>query len=369
MARVAVVHERWTEQGGSENVARALVETWPGSRLHVAFADPRTVPDELRDRIVVTELDAVHRALGRRSHAPLLPLAPAAWRRHRPEPGADAVLISHHAAAISAAPTWAGSAPVIAYVHSPARWAWAPELRSGERFGPVGGLALAALAARTRAVERAAVPHLDVVLANSTAVADRIERWWGVAARVVPPPVDVERFTPDGAGTGDYFLVAGRLVPYRRVDLAIRAAQRAGVRLVVAGDGRHGAALRRLAGDETVFLGRVSDADMVRLQREAIATVMPGEEDFGIVPVEAMAAGTPVLARAAGGALDTVVPGLSGLHVPDADDEPFVAALAAVMRALRPADFDPAALRAHAERFSVDAFRDRMRAIVAEAVR
>lgn len=213
------------------------------------------------------------------------------------------------------------------------------------------------------------MPHLDVVLANSTAVADRIERWWGVAARVVPPPVDVERFTPDGAGTGDYFLVAGRLVPYRRVDLAIRAAQRAGVRLVVAGDGRHGAALRRLAGDETVFLGRVSDADMVRLQREAIATVMPGEEDFGIVPVEAMAAGTPVLARAAGGALDTVVPGLSGLHVPDADDEPFVAALAAVMRALRPADFDPAALRAHAERFSVDAFRDRMRAIVAEAVR
>ncbi|MBS4100745.1 glycosyltransferase [Tsukamurella paurometabola] len=367
MTRIAVVHERWTEQGGSENVARALVDAWPTARLHVAFADPRSVPAELRDRIVVTGLDPVHRALGRRSHAPLIPFAPAAWRRHRVDAGVDAVVISHHAMAVSAARSWPGAA-VVAYVHSPARWAWAPELRSGEALGVPGRLVLAALAARARAVETAAVPHLDVVVANSTAVAERIERWWGVPARVVPPPVDVVRFTPGGTA-GDYFLVAGRLVPYRRVDLAIRAAQRAGVRLVVAGDGRHAAALRRIAGDETVFLGRVSDAEMVRLQRAAIATVMPGEEDFGIVPVEAMAAGTPVLARAAGGALDTVVPGLSGVLVPDGPDEPFTDALAAAMRTLRPEDFDAVALRTHAEAFSVPAFQERMRAIVAAAVR
>lgn len=368
MTRIAVVHERWTEQGGSENVARALADAWPDARLHVAFADPRTVPPELRDRIAVTGLDSVHRALGRRSHAPLIPLAPAAWRRHRPDPGADAVVISHHAMAVSAARSWPGAA-VVAYVHSPARWAWMPELRSGEAHGAAGRFALAALAAQTRAVETDAVPHLDVVVANSTAVADRIRRWWGVPAQVVAPPVDVARFTPDGAAPGGYFLVAGRLVPYRRVDLAIRAAQRAGVRLVVAGDGRHEAALRRIAGAETVFLGRVSDAEMVRLQRDAIATLMPGEEDFGIVPVEAMAAGTPVVARAAGGALDTVVPGVSGVLVPDGPDEPFTDALAAALRDLRPADFDPAALRAHAEAFSVAAFQSRMRAVVAEAVR
>ncbi|CAM3787020.1 glycosyltransferase [Tsukamurella ocularis] len=368
MTRIAVVHERWTEQGGSENVARALVDAWPDTRLHVAFADPRAVPGDLRERIAVTGLDPVHRALGRRSHAPLIPLAPAAWRRHRPDPGADAVVISHHAMAVSAASAWPDAA-VVAYVHSPARWAWMPELRSGEAFGAAGRFALTALAAQTRAVETAAVPHLDVVVANSSAVAHRIERWWGVPARVVAPPVDVARFTPDGAVPGDYFLVAGRLVPYRRVDLAIRAAQRAGVRLVVAGDGRHGAALRRIAGAETAFLGRVSDAEMVRLQREAVATVMPGEEDFGIVPVEAMAAGTPVLARAAGGALDTVVPGVSGVLVPDVPDEAFVEALAAAMRGLDPAGFDPAVLRAHAERFSVPAFQERMRAIVAEAAR
>ncbi len=368
MVRTAVVHERWTEQGGSENVAHALAQTWPDARVHVAFADPRTVPSELRDRLVVTGLDRVHRALGRRSHAPLIPLAPAAWRAHRPDPGVDAVVISHHAMAVSAARAWP-DAPAIAYVHSPARWAWMPELRSGEGFGAPGRLALEALAAQARAVETSAVPHLDVVLANSTAVADRIRRWWGVPARVVPPPVDVSRFTPDDAPRGDYFLVAGRLVPYRRVDLAIRAAQRAGVWLVVAGSGRHGAGLTRLAGEETTFLGRVTDAEMVRLQRGAIATVMPGEEDFGIVPVEAMAAGTPVIARAAGGALDTVVPGLSGVLVPDTGDEAFVDALATAMRGLRATDFAPAALRAHAETFSAEVFRERMRAIVDEAVR
>lgn len=368
MTRVAVVHERWTEQGGSEKVAHALVDAWPETRLHVAFADPRAVPDGLRDRLVVTALDGVYRGLGRRSHAPLLPLAPAAWRRHRPDPRVDAVIISHHAAAIAAASTW-GDAAVIAYVHTPARWAWDPASRAGEAGGPAGALALAALAARTRAVETAAVAHLGVVVANSTAVARRIERWWGVPARVVAPPVDLARFTPDGAVEGDYFLVAGRLVPYRRVDLAIRAARRAGVRLVVAGAGRHEAALRREAGEETRFLGRVTDAEMARLQRDAIATVMPGEEDFGIVPVEAMAAGTPVIARAAGGALDTVVPGISGVLVADAPDETFVDALAAAMRALRPRDFDPGILRAHAEDFAPERFRSAMRSIVAEAVR
>ncbi|KXP01254.1 glycosyltransferase [Tsukamurella pseudospumae] len=363
MTRIAVVHERWTEQGGSENVVRALAEEWPDARVHVAFADPRSVPPELRDRIAVTGLDRVHRAVGRRAHAPLIPLAPAAWGRHPADPDVDAVVISHHAVGVSAARAWAG-VPVIAYVHSPARWAWMPEQRSVESHGPVGRLALAALAARTRAVETAAVPHLSVVVANSTAVAHRIERWWGVPARVVAPPVDVDRFTPDGAAPGGYFLVAGRLVPARRVDLAIRAAQRAGVRLVVAGEGRHDAALRELAGPETTFLGRVSDTEMVHLQRDAIATIMPAEEDFGIVPVEAMASGTPVIARAAGGALDTVVPGTSGVLVPDGVDEDFVAALAGAIRDFRRGDFDPALLRAHAELYSAPMFRLRMREVV-----
>ncbi|GAB3135066.1 glycosyltransferase [Tsukamurella serpentis] len=371
MTRIAIVHERWTEHGGSENVVSALAETWPDARLHLAFADPRCVPPALRERFTVTGLDRLHRITGRRSHVPLLALAPGAWRRHRPEPGPRAVVISHHAGAVAAARGWAGAgvAP-IAYVHSPARWAWDPAFRSGESGTAVGRLALRALAAQARAVETEAVPHLRAVVANSTAVAERIARWWGVSARVVAPPVDVDRFTPGAAGApGDYFLAAGRLVPYRRIDLAVRAAQRAGVRLVIAGEGRHRAALERIAGPETVFLGRVSDARMVQLQRAARATLMPGEEDFGIVPVEAMAAGTAVIARAAGGALDTVVPGVSGQLLPDDADDAFIGALAEAMRAFRPEDFDPRALRAHASSFSVEAFRSRMRAVVEEVIR
>ncbi|WP_040768266.1 glycosyltransferase [Tsukamurella sp. 1534] len=364
MPRLAIVHERWTEPGGSENVVRALAAEWPEAPVHVAFADPRTVAPELRGRIRATPLDTVHRATGRRTHVPLIPLAPAAMRRLRPGP-VDVVVISHHAVALSAAPTFAAAGvPVVAYVHSPARWAWSPGLRAGERGGATGRAALSLLAARARAVETAAVPHVTAVVANSTAVAGRIARWWGVAAHVVPPPVDVRRFTPGDAPAGDYFLVAGRLVPYRRVDLAIRAARAAGARLVIAGSGRHEPALRALAGPETTFLGRVTDPEMVRLQRGAIATLMPGEEDFGIVPVEAMATGTPVIARAAGGALDTVVPGLSGLLLDDAPDDAFVTALADALRGFRPGDFDRGALRAHAEGFSEDLFRSRMRAVV-----
>lgn len=366
-ARIEIVHERWNELGGSESVVRALADEWPEASVRVALADPALVPPQLRGRLRVTPLDRLFQGTGRRSHLPLLPLVPVAMRSLRPGP-ADAVIISHHATALAAAGAYARrGVPVIAYVHSPARWAWNPALRAQEAGGAVGGLALTALAAEVRAVERAAVPHLSVAVANSTAVADRIRLWWGRDAVVVPPPVDVHRFTPgDPRAVGHYFLVAGRLVPYRRVDLAVRAAQRAGVRLVVAGSGRHESELRAVAGPETTFLGRVGDERMVELQRGAIATLMPGEEDFGIIPVEAMACGTPVIARGIGGALDTVLPGVTGMLFDDAADEPATEQLAELLRGFRAADFDPMALRAWSERFSTEAFRRRMRALVEE---
>lgn len=366
MSRIAIVHERWTEQGGSENVVRALAAQWPEAAIHVAFADPASVPDALRSRMVVTGLDRVHRVIGRRAHGPLIALAPSAWRRHRVDATVDAVVISHHAAAISAAKRWAqAGVPVVAYIHSPARWGWDARLRAEESLSRMGHVALGALAHRIRSAELAGVPHLSAVVANSAAVAERIEQWWGIEARVVAPPVDVERFTPGPTDASrNYFLAAGRLVPNRRIDLAIRAAQRAGVRLIVAGEGRHEAHLREIAGTETEFLGRVSDARMVELQRGARASLMPGHEDFGIVPVEAMAAGTPVIARRAAGALDTVIPDVSGVFVEDVDDRTFVDLLAAAMVNLGPHDFEVPVLRAHAEQFSAPVFRARMNAVV-----
>lgn len=362
MSRIAIVHERWTEIGGSENVIEQLALEWPDARVHVPFADPAAIGDRLRGRIETSRLDRLHGAIGRRSHAPLLPLVPRALRA-MDFGDVDAAIISHHAMAASA--VHALDVPTVGYVHSPARWAWEPEMRAGEATNPLARVALSALARQAIRVESSAAPEFTRIVANSNEVADRIRRWWGRESTVVFPPVNVDRFRPgDPADRGDYFLMAGRLVPYKRADLAVRAAREAGVRLIVAGDGRLEELCRRLAGPETTFVGRVPHAELVDLAQRARAMLMPGVEDFGIMPVEVMACGTPVVALGSGGALDTVVPGVTGLLVQPGDDDRVVTGFAAAMRDFPDRDFDPAVLRAHAETFSDARFRRRMREVV-----
>jgi len=210
---------------------------------------------------------------------------------------------------------------------------------------------------------------VHTVVANSEAVADRIRTWWRRDAVVVHPPVDTEFYTPDSSvPREDFFLLAGRLVPYKRPDLAVRAAARAGVPLVVAGDGRARADAERVAGPTVRFVGRVDDAGLRNLYRRCRAVLMPGVEDFGIVPVEAQACGAPVLALDAGGARDSVVPGVTGELVPvtDGHDEE-VAIWADRLAAFDGAAFDSRAIRRHADQFSRSRFRQAMDAVVRTA--
>lgn len=361
--RVAIVHERFTEFGGSEAVVGELAETWAHTEVFAPIVDPAGVRPPLTT-VHDTWLSRAYAATGRRSHAPLLPFAPRALRRLPLARRFDAVVISHHAFAIQAA--LATDAPVLAYVHSPARWAWDREFRAREAGGPAGQLALAALGSLARHAELRAAPRLSRIVANSRAVAARVRDWWGLPATVVYPPVQIDNFTPDAAiPREDFFLFAGRLVPYKRPDLAIRAAQRAGCRLVVLGDGRFRAQLESLAGPETTFLGATAHEVLVDAYRRCRALLMPGVEDFGIVPVEAMACGTPVLAVDRGGALDTVRPGVTGAHVAHGDDEAVVANLAAAMRDCDPSDYRTELIRAHAQTFSPTAFRANMADAVA----
>ncbi|MFC4128043.1 glycosyltransferase [Nocardia rhizosphaerae] len=360
MTRVALVHERFTEFGGSEAVVGEFVHTWPGAEV---FA-PIVAPGGLREPVRAVNdswLSRAHTLLGGR-HAPLLPLVPGRLRG-LPLREFDVVVISHHAFATQAA--LATDAPVVAYVHSPARWAWDREFRAQEAGGRAGQLALGALGALARRGELRAAPRLTHIVANSHAVAQRVTDWWGLPASVVNPPVQVARFTPDpGIAREDFFLCAGRLVPYKRADLAIRAAQRAGVRLVVLGDGRFRAQLEAIAGPETTFLGATSADELQDMYRRCRALLMPGIEDFGIVPVEAMACGAPVLAVGSGGARDTVRPGVTGEYVPAGSDEDVVAALAERMRTFDPAAYDAAKVREHALGFAPEVFRARMAEVV-----
>ncbi|MFG1798128.1 glycosyltransferase [Nocardia sp. NPDC049149] len=363
MPRIAIVHERFTEFGGSEAVVGELAETWENTEVFAPIVDPEGVRPPL-GTVHDTWLSRAYTATGRRSHAPLLPFVPRALRKLPLADRFDAVLVSHHAFATQAA--FATDAPVVAYVHSPARWAWDKDFRAQEAGGRAGQLALTALGWLARRFELRAAPRLSHVIANSRAVAERIGDWWGLPATVIYPPVGIDRFTPDPAvSRDDFFLFAGRLVPYKRPDLAIRAAQRAGRRLVVLGDGRFRAHLETIAGPETTFLGATSHEVLLDTYRRCRALLMPGVEDFGIVPVEAMACGTPVLAVDRGGSLDTVVPGATGEHVPFGSDEAVIEALAAAMGRFTPAAFDASTIRAHAETFSAKAFRTQIAATVA----
>lgn len=363
--RVAIVHERFTELGGSERVVEQLHRLWPEATIHTAVADAAALPPGLAGADVrPSSLQRLYRGGGRYAH--LLPLLPAAMRSLDLS-AADLVICSHHAFANRVRAR--SGVPVISYTHTPARWMWERGMLADEVGGRGGRAALAAFARVQRPSDARAARRASAIVANSHHVAERVRRWWGCTAEVVPPPVDVERFAPGPPRRrDDFFLLAGRLVPYKRPQVAAAAAVRAGVRLVVAGDGRARPAVEAAAGRGVEVLGQVDDDTLADLYRRCRALVFPGEEDFGIVPVEAQACGTPVLARSVGGVRDSVVEGVTGTFYDAGSPSEEVGALAAAMAGFEDHDFDPVAISAHAHRFSQAAFRRRFRSVVERVV-
>lgn len=365
--RVAIVHERLTEIAGSEHVVAELAKEWPDAPISIPIVD-RRVTAAFTSRVHTGVLSSAYRMTGYRSYAPLLPLVPE-WLRRQDFGSADAVVISHHAFA-TAAVAAAGPTPTIAYVHSPARWAWDENVRREEAASLPGRMALDMLSRLAIRTERSAAPTITTIVANSNAVAQRIRQHWHRESQVVHPPVNVDFYAPDAAEKReDFFLLAGRLVAYKRPDIAIRAAASAGVKLVVAGDGREAAKCRKLAaGADITFLGRVSNEELRSLYRRAKAMVMPGEEDFGITPVEAMACGTPVIALGVGGALDSVIDGSTGMLVAPSGAAEVVTNFADTFTSFDNRHYDPAGIRSHAEQFSREAFRRKMAGVIAQTL-
>ena len=216
------------------------------------------------------------------------------------------------------------------------------------------GPALRPLMAYMRHRDRATLDRVDHLIANSTTVQARIRAFWRRDATVIHPPVDVDRFHPvPRERVGNYLLMVSRLVPYKRFDLAIEAANAIGAPLWIVGDGRDRVELERISGPTVRFLGKVSDAELARLFAECKAALFMSEDDFGIAQVEAQAAGRPVVAYAAGGAYDTVIPERTGVLVAEQTVESLIAALTRFEQ-LR---FDPDVLVRHASRFSTERFK------------
>lgn len=229
--------------------------------------------------------------------------------------------------------------------------------------GKIGNWLKRPVVRRLVAWDLKAAQRPTMLVANSHNVADRIRQYYARDSLILHCPVDVEQFTV-GRGEGSYFLIASRLLPYKRIDLAIRAAQLAGVPLLVAGTGPAETALRRMAkGTTTQMLGYVDDARLNALVGSARAAIVPGEEDFGLVPLEAAAAGRPTIAFRKGGALETIIEGETGMFFDDASPE----SLAATLRSFDASRFDAGRLRAHAESFGPGRFVARLKEIVEQA--
>jgi glycosyltransferase involved in cell wall biosynthesis len=370
--RVAVVHDWLDTWGGGENVLAEILRAYPQADLH-ALVD--FFPDELRARIQAkrartTFLQRI--PVARRGFRLLLPLFPRAIESFDLS-AYDLILSSSHAVAkgVRTSP----SQLHICYCHTPMRYAW--DLRDqylrprGLATGVAGALAHRTLD-RLREWDRRSSSRVTHFIANSNFVRDRIARCYDRSATVIHPPVDIEFFVPGAGDARDYYLAASRWVPYKRMDLIAAAfAALPDRRLVIAGDGPEGKRVRAAAGPNVELAGHVTQARMRELLRGARAFVFAAEEDFGILPVEAQACGTPVIAFGRGGARETVRvapdPGPTGLFF---DTQSPAAIVDAVRRfeALTPS-IDPAACRDNAIGFSAARFAAELTAFVGEAQR
>ncbi len=357
--RVAVVHDWLTIPGGSEQVVLELLEMFPQAELFTSVYDPRPWPEQITARPVHASL--LSRLPGASRHYPkLLPLMTPAFRAFDLS-GFDLVISSSHACAKNVRTP--RGVPHVCYCHTPMRYAWEEGFLAGEEVGPLARALLPPLLWWLRRQDRAGASGPDVFVANSRHVQERIARYYERSAVVVNPPVDVERFLELARAPEDYYLVFGRVVPYKRVDLAVAACGLLGRRLVVAGDGRALAAVRARASAGVEFVGKVSDAERDRLLAGARALLFPGEEDFGIVPVEVQAAGMPVIAYGVGGARETVQDGVTGVIF----DAQSAEGLAGAIERFEGLPLDPQAARANASRFGRERFQAEMARVIAGA--
>lgn len=356
-ARIALCHEWTLRPAGSEKVAAALADLLRPDAVYTLAADPAVAAQVFGGATVFAPTVGLRPGVHARWDR-LLPLLHLGWRSLDLS-AFDLVVTSSHSC-VNAVRT-GEHVRTISYCHTPMRyaWAWREELQRVPRpLRPAWPVAAWAL----RTVDRRVARQVDTFVANSSFVADRVHEAYGATAAVVHPPVDTGFFTPpDHDARQGYFLVTGRLVDYKRADVAVEAARRADVDLVVAGDGPARSRLEEMAGPRCRFVSAPSDEDLRDLYRGARALVFPGVEDFGITPVEAMACGTPVVCQAVGGAAESVVDGVSGRVLADQSVDGFAAALRSW-----PTEWSRGACRAVAEGFSHEAFRVGMHAVLAE---
>lgn len=367
MKRIAVVHEWLTSHAGSEKVVEQILRIYPNADLYslIDFL-PADLRGFIQHKPVTTSfIQKLPFARGHfRSYLPLMPLAVEQFDLST----YDLIISSHHAVAkgILTRPDQLH----ISYVHTPLRYGWELQHQYLQQAGLTHGLKSVitrAILHYLRLWDVASAHRVDCYVANSHYVSRRIEKTYRRSAEVIYPPVDTRRFGKDQPNMlrENFYLVVSRFVPYKRVDLAIAAFNQLGLPLVIIGDGDSGKALRKMAKPNIRFLGKQPDSVVEAHMQRCKALIFPPEEDFGITPVEAQAAGAPVIAYARGGQAETVVHEQTGLLFPDQTVESLVHSVERLHSSVD--QFESAALKENAERFSTERFQRQFKDFVENA--
>ncbi len=351
--RVALVHDWLNQVGGAEYVLEVLVRMFPGAPVYTSMYAPERMPVAYRAWDIRTSFMQHLPAVAQR-HQVYMPFYPLAF---------DGLDLAGHDLVLSNKSGFCHGVHVppaachVCYCLTPTRFLWQYETYAArEAFGDGVDRVLRPLLRPLRRWDYTAAQRVDHFIAISGEIQERIRRFYGRDSTVIYPPVDIGRFSPCAEGPGDYFLAGGRLIPYKRTDLAVRACSELGLRLLVFGDGRDRAALERMAGPTVTFLGRVSADHLACLYAGARAFIFPGREDFGIAPLEAQAAGRPVIAFAGGGALETVLSHRTGEFF----DEQSVDSLKQVLANFDSTAYDPRMCRENAQQFCEERFIDEL---------
>jgi glycosyltransferase involved in cell wall biosynthesis len=356
IGKVALVHDDLVQAGGAERVVVALHDIFPHAPVFTSLYVPKATFDAFRGMDIRTSFLQKTPFASRRLHKLALPYFPAAFEGFDLS-GFDLVLsnTTRFAKGVITPPETCH----VCYCHTPPRFAWRPQdyfaqNSTARTLAPL----MRGMMTDLRIWDLAASQRVDFFVAGSQNAARRIRKYYRRdSAAVIYPPVETARYAPVGPGqVGRHFLAVSRLVGYKRIDLAIAACNLLGAELRIVGTGPEMAVLRRKAGPTIRFLGRLPDAEVADEYARCRAFVFPGEEDFGLTPLEAMASGRPVVAYGAGGALETVVAGRTGLFFGEQTAE----SLAGALKQLDSQSFVPQELRSHAEGFDIHVFRDQM---------
>jgi glycosyltransferase involved in cell wall biosynthesis len=350
--KIAVMHDYFTQMGGAEKVAVELMGALPGASLVTTVALEDRLPEALKGLPIETSWMQKLPKMKEYYRLYFL-LYPFAVR---------SMDLSHYDLVITSSSGYAKGVRAgrdtthVCYCHTPMRWVWNfDSYSSRESFGVATRALLPVLIAALRRWDEGAARQPDHFIANSTVVAERIRKAYGRASEVIHPPIDLGRFHISSE-QDDYYIVLSRLVPYKRIDLAVTACSLLNRKLLVIGDGPDRARLEAMAGPSVTFLGRASDGDVERYVSRCRALLFPGEEDFGMAPLEVAAAGRPTIAYRAGGAVETIIENETGVFFREQNHWAVVDAIQRFERQ----SWSPQRLRSHAEDFGVDVFREKL---------